>query len=228
MNTFADRELRDLFSLTDAKLGEITGKSRQAINAGLEKSDDYFKLQEWILIYIHLMSENNPNLDNFIQLARSKFAGWDEVAPSIGLGSSPVSLSHFERIVCVIADYRVFRETNPRCHQLIVGLVSAHTAEISFFTSSSIEVDALSREIREIAASDESIRSCAITVGWLPEVNQYPYLICCDPQSVNKVFFTCGNNNIVQLDKLRGEAIFNAIEDDINSSDSSHIISVAA
>ena len=207
-----DRDVRRVFGLSDLQLGEITGKTRQAINHGLEK-ELYFKEQEWTLIYLHVQSfEDQSKIDELVKYVSKKFPNWkiprtenSELMPS-------VVLNDFSKIVCIIADYRHFREVNPNCTTRIFDAWFDNSVVLEFYTGVDVEKNILNSQIKsELKSRNIDLDPGDFRSDFLPGANIFPYMICCDPETPNRSYFTCSSDKFIHLDSHRGDAIFSFI-----------------
>ena len=232
MQLFSDKDIRAEFGLSDAKIGDIIGKTRQAVNTGIQKSDSYFKLHELRLIFLHLRNGGAPATDLLIlsDYIKRRFPEW--MPPNFAPSSIDTSadLTMFRNVVCIIADYRAFKEFNPDCQKVILKGAISLTTKLQIYTSSQFELDLLVEDIRVEARSEgkdlsvgdeDGMRS---VVSYLPEANQYPYMLCCDPDLEKGSFFVIASNMFVPMDNIRGKAVFHFIRKSLANIESELIV----
>lgn len=222
MKISRDGDIRDAYGLTDEAIGELIGKSRQAVNHGL-KSSKYFKTHEWVLIVLHLRKKIGANLrilyDYLSSLKAGEHSYLHTITSQIGYGTKLDELS-FNNLYILIADYRHFSQANPICNEKLISLVARENLEIKFFTSSEIE---LNRFKSKIAMHNEL--GATVTGASLPEADQYPYMICIDPfDETNSCFLTCISDTFQEIDSIRGESIFTHASRDIQNVSSEPLI----
>lgn len=204
-----DRDIRETFHLSDSQLGALTKKTRQAINIGLQKSD-YFKSHEWSAIYLHLKGAGAPHLQELIAHIRYRYPDWQE--PNTVVNTMDAErLGDFASIVCVIADYRAFKEYNPNCQSTLMDIAVSGNAKITFYTSTDFEQLSLVEDIEAAIGArtrHDDVNLDRVEVAFLPEANQFPYMLWCENAAGASQYFICTANMFVPLDPLRGDAIF--------------------
>lgn len=208
-----DKDVRTVFGLTDVKLGELIGKTRQAINKGLE-NNRYFKPHEWKLIYLYLCSIKHSKTNEFVDYVNIIYKKNSDKHFIFDIGFSEIfniSSINAEEAVAVIADYRHFRKEHPNCDKILRDLADRMGESFSFLTSLDTDfeifVESLGGRVQ-------------ISGGFLPEANQYPDLLCLDPSVPGgQKYLTCISDAFLPLDDIRGQAIFHYISKDLKKKD---------
>lgn len=212
MHLIADRDIRKLLKLSDAGIARVIGKTRQAVNLGLEKSDSYFRPHEWTLLVLFLKSQEHPSLDILYKYLEKKYADQEGVFNNIisGLGNFKDHLEGIstKNVFCIIADYRHFKNSNPRSLQVILELAHSRDINLQFYTSTSTEKYIFEEDLLNSDAEFQTNTKKNITTGWIPEANQYPYFLCYDPGTPVEKYFVCISDKFCALDKIRGQTMF--------------------
>src|SRR5262245_31922637 len=109
MPLLADREIRDRFGLTDATIARVIGKTRQAVNYGLEKQKQYLRPHEWLLITLFLKAQNHPNLPElFAYIGKFHREDAETIISAFGNFATEAEIAASSEVYAVVADYRYF------------------------------------------------------------------------------------------------------------------------
>jgi len=217
MAPLTDREIADSFGLTDSTIGRVIGKTRQAVNYGLEKQKQYLRPHEWILIILYLKAQNHPDLPELFEYVR-KFhtEDADKIITAFGNFATEPEIAKSRELYAVIADYRYFAHENPRGAAFLRTLATSPSIRFTFLASNQIDLDAFRSDIG-LASHEERHPKAANFAECLviPEVNQYPYMLMCDPQTPRAHYYVFGAGAFIRLEKLRGREICESIMRDV-------------
>lgn len=213
MKIECDGDLRRKLGLTDADIGGILGRSRQAVNIGMsQKPEMYFRPQDWILIFLALRSKGAVDeAAALLSYLREKYSEQQDVLERIlgPLGGS-VGTSQMPRsstVHYVVSDYRHFRERNQKSADFMISQALDPDVEFRLDTATKIEVDMVSREIREKRGSRDVERTLQ-NIRCIPEADQYPYMVCLDAGRQSERFFVCLSDRFVEMDVVRGRSLY--------------------
>jgi hypothetical protein len=217
MPLLADREIRDRFGLTDATIARVIGKTRQAVNYGLERQKQYLRPHEWLLITLYLKAQNHPDLPElFAYVRKHHLDDAENIISAFGNFATEAEIARSSEVYAIIADYRYFDAENPRGAEFLRTLATSPTIRFSFLTSNKIDLDAFRSGIGLVSYEGTGTeREKNVECLVIPEVNQYPYMLICDPRTPKARYYVFGAGILTRLEKLRGKEVFESIMRDV-------------
>lgn len=202
----SDGDIRKAFGLTDDEIGEIIGRSRQAVNTGLKDGREYFKRPQWILIALAL-HERDPNaLPQLFDYLASK---------NIELGNLPLGNSFSEintidietldaRLVeVVVSDFFHFSTQHKLSCRKLIDLAVQGNAAFIFYHATDADRAHIETMVRDQAKLMETQEPENIGFKFFRNANQYPFIFSfLSRNSTDREHFTCLQDHYVQPDQF--------------------------
>lgn len=215
-----DLEVKKLIRFSDEKIGDLIGKSRQAVNKGL-KNAYYFSRTEWIAIISDLKNTGHPKLLEVLAYLERRNIDID------GMGSPnailPIDLASLTvaRIEAVIPRPQLFRQHYPSCFSAFIDTLVRSTPT-NTPNVNEVHVGApagallIGREMRNVAGENNTeIRQWPAAFK-LSDPSQYPVLFRVKSEGVIGTqrlrYLTCIADRFVELDAFMIEEVFDAAQ----------------
>ena len=216
----SDGDIRKVFSLTDEQIGEIIGKSRQAVNHGLKDGKSYFKAQQWKLIALALHERNHDRLPNLLEYLDSKDIKIGHLPQGEGpieIGTVDIAKLDARTVEVIVSDFFHFSTQHRQCCAQLMSLAMGGAQRFVFYYST----DADREHIEGILGDTETLvgqkRSTAIEFVHILNASQYPFMFSfLSRESSDRQQVTCLQDRYVRPDQFVYARIYNhALSQDV-------------
>lgn len=217
----SDLEAKRLIRYSDEKIGDLIGKSRQAVNKGL-KNTHYFSRTEWIAIVNDLVEIGHPKLPEiqaYLKRLNIKI---------VGTGSQnsiqPVDLSSIEVafLEAVIPNPQLFRQHYPSCFAATIDVFVRAAPPANKPGRNEVHVGApagallIGRAMHDAATERDLEIKQWPNAFRLSDPSQYPVLFRVKSKSEGEPdrlrYLTCITDRFVELDAVMIEEVFDAAQ----------------
>ena len=222
MIIYTDGDVRKVFDLTDEKIGEIIGKSRQAVNHGLKDGKSYFKPQQWKLIALSMHERNHNRLPNLLEYLKSK----DIEIGKLPLADGPIEISTIDistiesrSIDVIISDFFHFSTQHKKCCSQLLSLAMGGVQKFVFYHSTDADRDHIEELLADRETLNNQTRSTGIEFARIRNASQYPFIFSfLSTKSSDRKHVTCLQDRYVHPDQFVYARIYtHAISQDVPS-----------
>lgn len=209
-----DAEIRDLIEYTDERLAEIIGKTRQAVNRGLNVHSQYFKPREWLLIVGDLEVHNNPHLTAVRTYLDEHNVDIDSVRKLDR--ASPISALalddlNFDKVEAILPDIESLRAHHPGCFDQLISIMSRADVELALYLSDYGQ-KSISRQIDDLidAKLIDRQRAEDIRVYRIKDADHFPDVFSVRTRDArpSRILITCIDDRYVRADQTSYRKIF--------------------
>lgn len=200
-----DRDAVKLIQISEAHIGTLIGKSRQAIAQGLLKDETYFRDHELNAIFLHLKTTDVAKaklLEEHIRRTRPDSAAAILTANGIFLDREAMLEAPF--VLAVIPDYRFFSTMHPDAYANLVRRIEAGAAT-GIVISEDTDKESVEHDLGVRAGDNRKL------VKIFDETNShaFAYTLFTGTEQTDKVqCWVLGTGGYQQVDPLRADAMF--------------------
>lgn len=200
--------------VSEAFIGELLGKSRQAINYGLQQNKSYLKPHELMALLLACRSANNHRVSEFeayIRATRPNSADQIITAHNNFFLFSVLGTSDY--ICGVIPDYRHLNYARPKIAHALLSLIAEKVDKFSIVTVDTGEKEALLKDLEALPREkNSSINLEKLDISVVPEANALPYMLFCDFPDRRQMPLVLVKDRFEEIDGYRGDAMFRFID----------------
>ena len=213
MSFESDKSAMTALALSDAELGRLLGKSRQAINIGLNRHKTYLEPHELKVIVREISKDRSgADLESFREyIAASRPEDAESVFETSRLPVTPFNKLDADRgeIWAVLPDYRYFEIECPVVSRAVLELYFDNPSQFRLITTTLEDKARFVTNAKLVAKSGQERQMADALVGdILGEANAYPYLIIRDPNKLDgRKCYVLTRGEFQEIPEARGRAI---------------------
>ena len=211
-----DSDIRSVFHLTDQEIGEIIGKSRQAVNQGLKRNELYFSQLQWEKLYSTLVKragqEKIVQLENYIADTNIDISEVKRQLSGRRIEAKSPSDYKFSKITVLIADLIHFFQEQPNCGAEIVRTVIQCVKldkDFEILTNTGTQKHFFLELVRQTDPDATILRAVKDKIAVIVEADQYPIILSFElNDGYERAFLTCIQDNFIEPSQKSYATIF--------------------